>query len=43
MENLICLGIGVMMGMMLSVVLVVLLLEPRDMKRPPTKDEWKMM
>lgn len=43
MGNLICLGLGILLGMMISVVVVVLMLEPRDRKRPPTKDEWKLM
>ena len=43
MENFICLGLGALLGMMISVVVIVILMEPRDRKEPPTKDEWKLM
>ena len=43
MANLICLGMGVLIGMVLAIVGFVLLMEPRVNKKPPTKDEWKFM
>ena len=43
MGSFICLGLGVLLGMMISVVVFVILMEPRDRKDPPTKDEWKLM
>ena len=43
MGSFICLGLGMLLGMMISVVVIVILMEPRDRKNPPTKDEWKLM
>lgn len=43
MGGFICLGLGMLLGMMISIVGFVLLMEPRERKDPPTKDEWKLM
>lgn len=44
-SNLIIFGFGMMIGAMAMMVFIVLMIEiaNRKPKRPPTKDEWRMM
>jgi hypothetical protein len=43
--KLVILGIGMIIGAMLMMVVVVIMIERsmRPRKKPPTKDEWRMM
>ena len=43
MGNLICFFVGMLCGTAMLIVVTVLILDAKEKKGPPTKDEWKQM